>query len=167
VLGRFSSDVEIDTVLMRALGDTAGAVARTACEVAGFRLLETARPALRELAHASDIHTRIAAVRSLAKLGSHEDLDVAESLMAADNEEARKEGAFACRRLVSLRSWRRFAYGWLSDPIPRHRIWAAELLAEFGNAADRLSLDRLCVDPDGHVRNAAQRAIADLGGRAG
>ena len=87
--------------------------------------------------------------------------------MVVRNEEARKEGAFACRRLVSLESWRRLADRWLSDPVPRHRIWAAELLAEFGNAADRLTLDSLCVDPDGHVRNAAQRATAALSCRAG
>jgi hypothetical protein len=87
--------------------------------------------------------------------------------MAVHNEEARKEGAFACRSLVSLGNWRRLVDEWLSDPIPRHRIWAAELLAEFGSVADRLTLDRLCADPDGHVRNAAQRATAALSDHAG
>src|SRR5262249_18038547 len=133
VLGRFSPDAEIDMLLLEALGDAAGPVARTACEVVGSRLFEAARPTLRELAHAPDIHTRVSAVRALAKLGHREDIDVAESLMAVRNEEARKEGAFACRTLVSPGNWRRLVDGWLSDPVPRHRIWAAELLAEFGN----------------------------------
>jgi hypothetical protein len=41
-------------------------VVRTACDIAGARRWEEARETLRDLARASDMQTRIAAVRALA-----------------------------------------------------------------------------------------------------
>lgn len=167
VLGRFSGQPHVESLLLRALCDADGPVVRSACGIAGENRLDAARPILRELAVATDIHTRIAAVQALAKLGHHDDIDVAESLMAGRDEAGQKEGAFACRSLVSQFSWRRLAGTWSSDRVPRHRLWAVELLGKFGAPQDVLALDGLSVDPDGHVRKAAKLAVAAIRGRAG
>ncbi len=167
VLGRLTDRPEIDSLLCRALRDSAGAVVRTACDIAGERRRDAARPTLREVCCRTELHTRVAAVRALAQLGHPEDIDVAEALMMTTDATARKEAAFACRSLASSESWRRLASVWLSDPVPRHRMWASELIEEFGGVGDRRALDHLCADADGHVREAARRAVMVLDKRAG
>ena len=162
VLGRVPARPESDSILLSALRDPSGQVARTACDIAGARRWNDARPTLRDLARGTDLQTRVSAVRALAQLGHPEDLDVAEALMASNDAKVRNEGAFACHALVSSASWRRLATEWLSDPVPRHRTWASELFGQLGSAEDRLVLDRLCADPDGHVREAARRAATIL-----
>jgi HEAT repeat protein len=162
VLGRVPNRPESDLILLSALRDSSGQVARTACDIVGARRWNDARPALRDLARGTDLETRVSAVRALAQLGHPEDVDVAEALMASSDAKVRNEAAFACHALVSSASWRRLATEWLSDPVPRHRAWASELFGQFGSAEDRLVLDRLRADPDGHVREAARRAVTVL-----
>lgn len=167
VLGRLPRSEPNDLLLWRALRDSSGPVVRTACDIAGARRWEEARETLRDLARTSDMQTRIAAVQALAKIGNHADVDVAEALMTAGDLHARKEGAFASRSLASSDSWRRLADAWLSDAIPRHRLWAAQLFGEFGVKPDVLALQQLAADHDGHVREAARQAVEALRGRAG
>jgi HEAT repeat protein len=162
VLGRVPARPESDSILLSALRDPSGQVARTACDIAGARRWNDARPALRDLARGTDLETRVSAVRALAQLGHPEDFDVAEALLASNDAKVRNEAAFACHALVSPASWRRLATEWLSDPVPRHRTWASELFGQFGSGQDRLVLHRLCADSDGHVREAARRAVTIL-----
>jgi len=164
VLGHIPDQPRIRSVLLRALRDVDGPVVRSACGIAGENRLDDARPALRELVMVADIPTRIAAVKALARLGHHDDIDLAEALMAVREEAAHKEGAFACRSLASESSWRRLAGIWISEPLPRHRMWAAELLGQFGEAQDVLALEGLNADPDGHVRRAAKLASVAIRG---
>jgi HEAT repeat protein len=167
VLGHLPTRSQTKALLLDALLDTDGPVVRTACGIAGDGRLEDARPILRRLATAADLHTRIAAVQALAAIGHRDDIDVAESLMEVNDEAGRKAGAFACRSLVSESSWRRLARVWLSDSVSRHRVWAAELLGDFGGPEDDLALEKLAVDGDGHVREAARRAGVVIRGRVG
>jgi len=167
VLGRVPRSEANDLLLLRALRDSSSPVVRTACDIAGARQWQEARETLREVARAGNLQTRIAAVQALSRIGNHADIDVAESLMAAGDVHARKEGAFACRSLVSSDSWRRLAGAWLSDAVPRHRLWAAQLFGQFGLQSDLLALQQLSADPDGHVREAARQGVVVLRSRAG
>src|SRR5262249_8511733 len=74
VLGLFPPQARTTTVLLCALRDADGPVVRTACEIAGDSRVDDARPVLRELALAADMHTRVAAVRALARLGHQDDI---------------------------------------------------------------------------------------------
>jgi len=44
------------------------------------------------------------------------------------------------------------------DSVPRHRVWACELLGKFGKKNDVPLLQPLLIDSNGHVRRAANRA---------
>ena len=52
--------------------------------------------------------------------------------------------------------WRETFSERVKDSIPRHRIWACELLRNFGSKSDLAILPTLLQDNDGHVRHAAK-----------
>ncbi len=54
---------------------------------------------------------------------------------------------------------------WRVDPLARHRVWACELVEKFSDPAGAVALEALRADRDGHVRDAANRALRTLGDR--
>ena len=63
-------------------------------------------------------------------------------------------------RKRALRSnWRLLFDIWYREHPPRHRVWACELAETFGGSEILPFLAKLSEDRDGHVREAAGRAI--------
>jgi HEAT repeat protein len=142
------------------LEDTSGYVIRTATEIASRWGLTAAAARLRTLARDADSLTRRASLEALRTLGSDEDLGMLLTLFGSDpNRDVRNAAAWAMAALASQRNWRDALAALAVDPIPRHRLFACDLIERFGNDSDRETLQSLLDDPDGHVRKAAGRLL--------
>jgi HEAT repeat protein len=104
--------------------------------------------------------TRLVAVASLSSLFEPEDFLLLARIFREDEEqEVRREAAFAIRRNISAENWRTVFDLWKNDELHRHRRWAAEVTESFGDRTAIGDLERLAHDPDGHVRKAASKAL--------
>src|SRR6266550_2630050 len=77
------------------------------------------------------------------------------------DDETRKEAAWILRGHAPASS-RVLIERWRSGGLPRERVWACELVAKSGDPNDQPILEALLGDSDGHVRDAARRALAGL-----
>ena len=103
----------------------------------------------------------------MCTLGVEADIPVLTALYDRDTaEEARRMAAWALQVVATPATWEpiflRFEHDQTTD---RHRLWACEMAGRFGNSAHLPALARLAQDPDGHVRGAAERAVAAIGAR--
>jgi HEAT repeat protein len=156
-IGRHTRGRAAGSVVLRALRDASPFVVRTACHAAAATGLDEARDAVLIHLGATEASTRAAAAQSLALLAAPSDFDrVLHTSVGDSDPSVRKDAAWTLRtRCAGPDTWRRLFDVWRCDPLPRHRVWACELAAEFGGAeADEL-LRPFAADPDGHVRKAA------------
>lgn len=159
-LGRTPADGVLDGLVLGALNDGSGYVVRAAAEIASRWRLGDAAPQLRLLCADADPLTRRAALGALREVGSEADIDMLLGVFSRDRErDVRNAAAWAMAALAGPASWRRALPVLLGDTTPRHRIFACELIAKFGDAADMETLRPLLDDADGHVRKAAARAL--------
>jgi HEAT repeat protein len=148
-------------LIIEALADPVAQIVRTACDAAGRLRLAAARAPLLALLGAQEPQVRFHAVRALADMWSAEDHAAVWSLSRKDKAEfVRKEAERTLRRTASAQTWRRLFDRWKLDAQPRLRVWACELLSDFGQSADLPELRRLVRDRNGHVRQAAEAAAA-------
>jgi HEAT repeat protein len=116
----------------------------------------------------ADQDVRLAAVEALCTLGDAGTLDVLFRVMSEDASEAvRRQAAFALHDRSTHANWRALFDRWCTDTLARHRVWACDLAARFGDEACVPVLVALTGDHDGHVRVAAGKALARVhqGGR--
>jgi HEAT repeat protein len=150
-------------LLCRSLGDPSQFVVRTACQVAGQLKLDCAHDYLLELASSRLRATRIAALGALERMWQPSDFELVFSIFLRDpSKEVRRRAAWTIRRNVDEENWERVFEVWRTDSLHRHRVWACEVAAKFGDHNHIARLSGLLEDADGHVRKAARKSIAEL-----
>lgn len=159
-------DAEGVGLILAALRDRSAYVTRTALEAVRRQAEGAARGRVRELLAADDASTRRAALSALRTIWTAADYDRVRDVFLGDRcDGVRKEAAFALRDHVTDTTWRELVDLWRADTLPRHRVWACELIAQFGDASDGDVLVELAADRDGHVRKAAVRALDAMNSR--
>ena len=147
-------------LLVGCLQDPCPFVVRTACTVVAELGLEEAHDSIVGLLRASDPATRESAVRALSSLWHESDFEPVFRLHREDPERhVRRTAAWTLFDHASSRTWRRLFEAWRNDPLPRHRVWACQLVSELGEPSDAAKVSALLNDPDGHVRKAAKRVV--------
>jgi HEAT repeat protein len=155
-------------LIVCALKDPDGSVVRTACQAAASLEIREAHDDVVALLASPDAGTREVALAALRALGDADDFErVFEVVRRDPSERVRKAAAWVLRDHVATRTWRPLFDAWHHDPIPRHRVWACEIAAEFGRADVALALSAMKDDPDGHVRRAAAIALSSIAGDSG
>lgn len=146
--------------VIAALGDSSPYVVRTACQTAATLGLREAHEKVIALLRDTAPYTRIVAVEALRSLWQPADFDAVFNLYLHDlQQDVRKAAAWILLDNVSRENWRILFLHWVSDPLPRHRVWACRLVVRFGEPADIELLEPLTRDRDGHVRKAVSRII--------
>ena len=141
-------------------------VRRGALLDAGELGLTDASPLVKAALHHADPDIRDAALEALGGVWNPTDFDAVWRIHRSDPSTIiRKKAAFVLRAHVDHSCWQEVFERWQADPLPRHRLWAIELVEEFGTATDVPRIAHLTGDRDGHVRRAAERAGAFLLGR--
>lgn len=158
-LGTHPQGAQAAELVINALADPVQQIVRTACDAAARLKLRAARARLIALLASAEPQMRFHAVRALGELWSPEDHGSVWALSRKDKEEfVRKEAERTLRRTASEQTWHRLFDLWKLDPLPRLRVWACELLCEFGQSSDLPELRRLVRDRNAHVRRAAELA---------
>jgi HEAT repeat protein len=156
----------LGTVIGRLLSDSDQVVVRSACEAAARHHLMDTHAAILGLLDTPDESTRLVAVRALRDLWIQADFGrVFQAFTSDPSSEVRKEAAWTLRAGASSSTWQELFAAWHVDAIPRHRAWAAELAAAYGDKEVLPQVRRLANDVDGHVRYRATQAARDLEAR--
>ncbi len=150
--------------LLRAyLLDSSPYVVRAACHALAELGVDDAHDSILDLVQAKDPATREVAVRALRNIWRQQDFDQIFQLSTSDsNETVRKEAAWTLRHVCDGVTWKRLFDAWWRDTNPRHRVWACELAASFGDAGHIQELEKLMGDSNNHVRKAAQEAMLNI-----
>jgi HEAT repeat protein len=154
-------------IILRALSDPSGYVVRTACEIVGRWKLLTAHNALLPLLSNASASTRRSAIRALGSVWDQSDFSALFHLYQRDPQIAvRREAAWLLHDHAGADNWRALFDALYADPLSRHRRWACELADRFATSQILPLLRPLSADRDGHVRNAASRAIETVSARS-
>jgi HEAT repeat protein len=154
-LGRNSGNL-----LITLLRDKSPYVVRSACEAVSRLQMHEAHDFILHLVQSKDPATRGAAIQALSTFWKSSDSIALLDIFQADpTTEARYSAAWALRANADQENWKALFRVWKSDRLHRHRIWACELVGEYGDASFQRELEPLLEDPDGHVRKAAHRAL--------
>lgn len=149
-----------------ALHDADEYVVRTACAAASLLKLAESRDAIRCLLAHRMFTIREAALRALGTLWKPEDFEpVFDAFQRDSSSEVRDEAAWVLYAHAAPEHWRALFDAWSRDPLARRRQWACEIAGRFGDTGVLPELERLRADKDGHIRKAAERAIAAVGER--
>jgi len=165
-IGIHPSGATAHDVILEALHDRESVVVRTAFEAAADHRLASAHDRIVALVTDSEESTRIDALRALGVLWQAGDFQAAFDRYLHDpSDRVRKQAAWTLHENLAEDTWERAFSVWSNDALPRHREWACELARRFGSGTVVSVLEELCADGDGHVRAAAERALAQI--RAG
>ena len=148
--------------LRAALNDSSPYVIRTACNtIAQIRLAELHDDVI-ILLKSNNPATRQSAVKALKDLWHLTDFDEIFALFLSDKvAEVRIETAWTLRTHATDENWGKLFEVWRQDSVIRHRKWACELTLIFGSDKVKKELEELSRDKNGHVRNAAMKALAN------
>lgn len=159
-IGRCPDGVKLSHVVVERLRDPQGLVARTAAQVASDLAISEARADLLVLLNDKLPSTRQASLCALEKLWQEADFETVLALFKGDvSKEVRRTAGWTLRRARSADHVSVLIELWRTDPLPRHRVWACEIVAEFPERQFRERIASLVSDPDGHVRTAVRRAL--------
>jgi HEAT repeat protein len=165
-LGGRSSDEPSVELVQSLLDDPWAPVVRTACQVAAKRGMQELHDSILALVRARDPATRETALEVLRVLWHPQDHAVVFDVFREESSpRLRKAAGWTLRSHATLENWRELFDAWRIDEVHRHRIWACELMAEFGAREDVDSIQSLAHDADGHVRRAAADARSAVQGR--
>ena len=150
-------------VVLAALRDPDGFVVRAGCEASARLALVGAHDVVLGLIPAREEATRLAALQALEKLWVGTDFDAVFARYLHDpSDRVRKQAAWVLHEHVDRKRWEVTFAAWSKDLLPRHRVWACDLSGQFGGESALADLAALGQDVDGHVRWAAQRAVAQI-----
>lgn len=162
-LGRHPLGREQQAAVLGALQDPSAYVVCTACDVVAQWQAKEARTSVLALLLDPAASTRLAALRAVKAVWDHADFPLVFDLYSGAPEiDVRRSAAWVLREQVGVAHWRALFDAFRADDLPRHRRWACELAAEFGEPDILTTLSGLLADADGHVRKAATRAIGAL-----
>jgi HEAT repeat protein len=167
VIGRHPHGRGLAAVVLGALGDRSDYVPRTACDVvAQWEFTEAHELVVALLTHPSAA-TRRTAIRTLGKIWVDADFPLIFRIyIDAPEIDLRREAAWVLRERAASSNWRMLFDAFGVDELPRHRQWACELAESFSGPDIPPALQRLSSDVDGHVRNAASRALESISSRS-
>jgi HEAT repeat protein len=162
-IGMHAAGQMASEVVCGLLHDEQGFVVRSAIAAAVKLNLRAAHERVLNLATASDENTRLEALRGLADLWEVSDFQpVFDRYLHDRSEDVRRQAAWTLQQNVESDCWQRLFAAWSTDALARHRVWACQLAERFGSKALLPGLHLLQRDVDGHVRNAARRAVNQL-----
>lgn len=162
-MAQMSNAPEYAHLLKAFLLDKSAYVVRAACNALAELDVKDAHDSILALVSNEDDATRETAVRALRNLWQPEDFDKLFDIFSNDgNENVRKEAAWTLHHVADEENWTALFKAWQRDNTPRHREWACELVNKFGNAGQITELERLMTDTNGHVREAAQKAMMHI-----
>jgi HEAT repeat protein len=162
-IGRHPKGRQLETTILKALGDPSEYVVRTACEVTARLELNEAHEFVVSLLTNASKSTRQTAVRTLGAIWIDADFPLMFHIYStASQEDIRRDAAWILRRRVTCAQWRMLFDAFCVDDLPRHRQWACELAGSFSGPDLLPVLSKLALDVDGHVRKAASHAIRAL-----
>jgi HEAT repeat protein len=157
----------LSDVIIMLLTDSHQFVVRSACEAAARQRIVQAHDPILRLLDSADDSTRSVAARSLRSLWREGDFErVLQTFTSDPSSEVKREAAWTLRAAASQSTWMQLFAIWQADALPRHRRWAVELAAAFGDEGVLPQLQRLMNDVDGHVRHRATQAIREVEARA-
>lgn len=149
--------------ILALLKDSSPYVVRQACLTVADLHLDKGHTAVLQLTTSADPATRQVALIALSKIWEPSDFAyVLDRYLHESNGTIKREAAWILHKHRSADTWQVLFKLWLTDDLPRHRIWATQLAGEFGPASIKSALEVLLTDKDGHVRQAAKRAIEHL-----
>jgi HEAT repeat protein len=151
------------------LDDDSTYVVAASCRAVGRLGAVDLRDRIARLLEGADEEIRLAAVEALDAFGEGDAFDVLFRAMCTDaSETVQRRAAFALHDHSSITTWRTLFERWRTDTLARHRVWACDLAARFGDTTTcEPTLLALSEDRDGHVRSAAAVALARIRGRNG
>lgn len=160
VIGQHPQGRELQSIILAALADTSGYVARTACHVVERWNLIEAHDSVRALLGDALGATRKSAIHALGSIWIDADFPPVFTIYSKDSEiDVRREAAWVLRRRATAANWQLFFCAFRLDELARHRSWACELAEVFSGPEILPMLSELVSDVDGHVRKAASRAV--------
>jgi HEAT repeat protein len=163
VIGRHRRGHQLSAIIVGALGDSSGYVVRTACDVVAQWKLSEAHDLVQPLLANTSAATRRSAIRALGTIWVHSDFSLIFHIYTHDSKiDVRREAASVLRLRVSPANWRALFEAFHRDELARHRQWACDLAESFSGTEILPLLFELSLDRDGHVRNAASRAVRTL-----
>jgi len=159
-IGRCPDGAKLGHVVIERLRDLNGLVVRTAAYVAGELGLSDAHTDVLALLNDRSPSTRQAGLCALEKLWHATDFDAVVEMFRSDaSEKVRRTAGWTLRGTCSANRAPALFELWRADPLPRHRVWACQLVAEFPHRQFHECIACLADDRDGHVRKAARRAL--------
>jgi HEAT repeat protein len=162
-LGRHVTGGQAVDLLQSALADASPHVVRAACTAAANLGITALRPEMLPLLRVPDAATREQALQAIEVLWSPDDFPQIMEVHCCDpDERVRREAAFVLYRRADAARWAALIELWRVDPLARHRGWACDLAGRSGDPRLRERVRPLTDDTDGHVRGAAERAVAGL-----
>jgi len=150
-------------LFLMALGDPSQYIVRSACHIVAELRLACARPMILPLLYSSDDSTCSAALAAMEAVAVEEDLQrVLKIFLKRKDRWVHNQAGCVLLALTNSSTWRSVFDAFRADSTARHRVWACELIAQFGIESDARLLNAMAADADGHVRKAAQRAASAL-----
>lgn len=162
-IGRCPYGAKLIHLVVERLRDPSGIVVRTAAQVAGELALSEAHTDVIALLKDTSPATRQAGLVALQKLWQEADFETVVEVFKTDaSEEVRRTAGWTLRETWSANRAPVLVELWRADPLPRHRVWACQIVTEFPHGQLHQRIACLAEDPDGHVRKAARRALETL-----
>ena len=158
-LGRSPLGRQAAAVVRRLIDDASPYVARSALAASAALRDDDAHEAVLRALTATEPATRIAALNATDALWREPDSAIVVAIASTDpDRNVRKEANWVLWNHVPVPAHPQIAR-WAASDVPRERIWAAELMERSPEHRDRSTIEKLLRDLDGHVRQAAQRAL--------
>ncbi|WP_417309138.1 HEAT repeat domain-containing protein [Devosia sp.] len=162
-IGKLPQDAKLTQVVLSALSDSSGYVARTAMEISGRWKLAEAHERIASRLKDADPLTRAACLRALTSIGIEGDVEPVLNMFRRDpNRDVRAAAGWCLRALAGQDTWSDVFDAFHIDSMPRHRRFACELAVRFDGRSKLAEIDSLTRDADGHVRGAAEGALSSL-----
>jgi len=154
---------EAEQAIVKMLFDVDPVVQQTACKVCGELGFTAAHDGILQLLASDDPHVRDVAINALAQMWDPDDFAPVFALYQKDDRRAvRVAAAKVLRKQATRHTWRTLYRAWIEDREVRHRMWACELAAKFGDRSLLPELESMTNDRNRNVRIAASESVTRL-----
>lgn len=162
-IAKHSLGKSVVQLLIALLKDPSQYVVREACNAISHLRLQEAHDPIMSLLDLEEDYTKSTALEAIRVLWRPADFASVFHIFCTDpSGDVRRTAAWTLRENASQKTWNELFNAWRTDSLGRHRVWATELVGEFGDSMSGKELAPLLEDPDGHVRKAARRALKKL-----